>query len=79
MPLRWKHDTDFDTPTHVLLDKHEKIAGFVRKQVMEGYITHWFARAYVSYTHETGFFVKTLAEGKALVEDMIAHEPSTVA
>jgi hypothetical protein len=74
MKLIWKHDRTFGIPTHVYRDKSEKMAGFVRKQVMPGYVEHWFARAYVSHTHDNGFFVKTLAEGKAIVEDMLAKE-----
>lgn len=70
----WKHDQTFTIPTHVYLDAREVLAGFVRKQMIEGYVEHWFARAYVTYTHDTGFFVKTLAEGKALVEDMLEQE-----
>jgi hypothetical protein len=72
----WRHDQDFNIPTHVYLGKNEQMAGFVRKQVMPGYVEHWFARAYVSHTHDNGFFVKSLAEGKALVEDMLAKEAS---
>jgi len=74
----WKHDRTFGIPTHVYRDKREKMAGFVRKQVMPGYVEHWFARAYVTYAYDSGFcngfFVKSLAEGKALVEDMLAKE-----
>lgn len=70
----WRHDRVFTVPTHARCDAQERLMGFVRKQTMDGYIEHWFARAYVSYTHENGFFVKTLAEGKALVDDMLEQE-----
>jgi hypothetical protein len=76
MKLIWKHDRTFGIPTHVYRDKSEKLFGFVRKSTAagDGYASHWFARAYVSHTHDNGFFVKTLAEGKAIVEDMLAKE-----
>lgn len=64
----WKRSPDLCVPTHVCRDGREQMVGFVRK-----YPDCWFARAYVSYTHHTGFFVKSLAEGKALVDDMLGR------
>jgi hypothetical protein len=70
--VAWSHWRDVDT--HVLLDRDERIVGFVRRGTFLDMIDHYFARAYVG-THENGFNVKTLAEGKALVDDMVQREP----
>ena len=68
----WKRERVSGTLAHIYFDEHGEMMGFVREQGSPFYIDHWFARAYVP-EHYNGFFVKTLAEGKAIVEDALAR------
>ena len=72
----WKHERALVTTTHTCLDRRGRLMGFVMRSAQkgDGLMSCWFARAYVSHTHDNGFFVKSLAEGKAIVEDMLAKE-----